>query len=393
MNWKNKNISRLITISQNSIGQILGVFSILLLSLVIVNYHSVELWGAYAELLIWSNFILLFLGFGHYNELLRSFSDSPSTIDQQWMDNLLARSILLVPSLVFIYFIPLFRGMEYLIMGYVFVQFLSQSFKVFIMYHRKFVLQIWIEGLFILGLVTAVFLFLDSLNIRSLLIIMIIAHSFKLLCYGIYFAKDFKKVTVRIKPKILVYSIPFFIPMAVGTVRVKIDAYYGTYFFDLADLSKYQIFISFLALAQMVSSFALTPYIKNFYRAKDTMIVGLQTRFFLFGWVFALAMGLIMFAVISMIYGFSFTPFQYLLGVLFMVPLYLHILLVSEYYKKKKQTKIALFASVVVLLQIVFGYFIILYWAIDGALLIKALGQWAIVIVLWLWIRKTRNRE
>jgi len=393
MDQRKKNISRLKTISQNSISQILGVFSVLILSLVIVKFHSVELWGEYAELLIWSNFILLFLGFGHYDKLLRSFSDSPSTIDQQWTNNILARSILLIPSFILIYFIPLFNGFEYLIILYILIQFLSHSFKVFIMYHRKFVFNIWVESLLNIGLIVSVLYFLKQLDLELLLTILIIAYGFKVLCYGIYFIKGFKGIAIRLQLSQLKYSIPFFIPIAVGTVRVKIDAYYGTHFFSVSDLSKYQIFLSFLILAQMVSSFALTPYIKNFYRAKDSMIIDLQGRFFKFGWIYAIFMGMMMFIALSMIYELTFTFYQYLLGTLFMIPLFLHILLISEYYKKNLQTKIAFFAFIIVVIQIISGYFLISYWSINGALILKVLGQWGIVIILWLWIRKRRVHE
>jgi O-antigen/teichoic acid export membrane protein len=229
------------------------------------------------------------------------------------------------------------------------------------------------------------------LDLEILLTILIVAYGVKALCYGIYFLKDFKQVAIELNLKQLKYSIPFFIPIAVGTIRVKIDAYYGTHFFSVTDLSKYQIFLSFLVLAQMVSSFALTPYIKNFYRAKDTVIIDLQRRFFKFGWVYAVFMGLMMFIALSMIYQLTFTFYQYLLGVLFMIPLFLHILLISEYYKKNLQTKIAFFAFVIVLVQIISGYFLISYWSIDGALILKVFGQWSIVIILWLWIRKRRT--
>ena len=201
MDQMKKNISRLKTISQNSISQILGVFSVLILSLMIVKFHSFELWGEYAELLIWSNFILLFLGFGHYDKLLRSFSDSPSTIEQQWVNNFLARSVLLIPSFVFIYFIPLFNGFEYLIILYVLVQFLSHSFKVFIMYHRKFVFNIWVECLFNFGLILSVLYHLKNLDLELLLTILIIAYGVKALCYGVYFLKDFNQVAIRFNPR------------------------------------------------------------------------------------------------------------------------------------------------------------------------------------------------
>lgn len=123
------------------------------------------------------------------------------------------------------------------------------------------------------------------------------------------------------------------------------------------------------------------------------MIIDLQKRFFIFGWIFAVFMGLLMFIALSMIYELTFTFNQYLLAILFMIPLFLHVLLISEYYKKKKQTKIALFASIIVLLQIVLGYYLIYYWSINGALILKVFGQWGIVIILWLWIKRNRKRE
>lgn len=74
-----------------------------------------------------------------------------------------------------------------------------------------------------------------------------------------------------------------------------------------------------------------------------------------------------------------------------MVPLFLNILLVNEYYKKNHQIKIAYFTSLILIFQLFAGYFLIKYWNITGALLLKVLGQWAIVVLLWFWIKKTKN--
>ena len=264
MDQKKKIISRLKTISQNSISQILGVFSVLLLSYIIVKYHSVELWGEYAELLIWSNFILLFLGFGNHDFLLRSFSNSPSTINQQWVNNILVRCLLLIPAYTLLYFIPIFKDLEILIFLLILFKYLSQSFKVLIVYHRKFTFNIWVELLYNLFLVLIILSILDSLDLKSLLITMIVVQGIKLISYAVFLLKDFHNIKYRLQFKILMNSIPFFIPIAVGTVRVKIDAYYGTHFFSDANLSKYQIFLSFLVLAQMVSSFALHLILRIF---------------------------------------------------------------------------------------------------------------------------------
>jgi O-antigen/teichoic acid export membrane protein len=388
-----KTFKRFKTISLYGLSQLLGVTSILLLSLLVVKFHSVELWGVYAEILIWSNFFLLFLAFGNHDYLLKAFSNSPSTINQQWTNNVLARSLLLIPSFVLIYFIPAFNALEILMMFLLFFQFLSQSFKVLIVYHRKFTLTIWIELAYNIILFILVISLLETLTIKTLLLILVIAQGVRFIGYAAFFLKDFQNIIFRFQYMNIQKSIPFFIPLAVGTIRTKVDAYYGVHFFSIVNLSKYQIFLSFLALAQMTSSFAITPYLKNFYRSKNTLILKVQKQFFIYGWVFALLMCGIMFIVISKIYELDFTDNQYILAFIFMIPLFLHVLLVNEYYKRDKQNKIALFASIVVILQIIAGYFLIKYWDMNGALLLKAFGQWAIVGILWLWIRKTNNND
>ena len=390
MKQKKKIISRLKIISQYGVSQLLAVFSILLVSLIIVRFHSVELWGEYAELLIWSNFFLLFLSFGNHDFLLKEFSKSPSTINQQWTSNLIARSILLIPSFLLIYFIPIFNSLEFLIFILILLQFFNQSFKVLIVYHRKFNYTIWVEIGFNICLFAIIFFTLETIDLKGLIIAIIIAQALKLIGYS-FLLKGFNNIRYHFQFDELKRAAPFFVPLAVGTIRVKVDAYYGTHFFNVSDLSKYQIFISFLALAQMSSSFAITPYLKNYYRSSTSLINKIQRRFFAFGWLFAIAIVVFMYLIISFVYGLDFSINQYILAFIFIIPLFLHVLLVSEYYKKDEQNKIALFASIIVLFQIGLGYFLINKWHINGALILKVLGQWGIVIILWLWIRNKKN--
>jgi O-antigen/teichoic acid export membrane protein len=386
-----KILGRIKTISFYGMSQLLSVFSVLLLSLVIVKYHSVVLWGEYVELLIWSNFFLLFLSFGNHDYLLKSFSKTPSTINQQWSNNILVRSLFLLPSFVLIFFIPIFNKFEILVFLLIFLQFIAQSFKVLIVYHRKFSFNIWVEIGVNIVLFLLVYFQFETFNLKILLISILVSQFFKVICYSFYFLRSFQKIKIKLQVNELKKSTPFFIPLLVGTIRTKVDAYYGTHFFNLSNLSKYQIFISFLGLAQMVSSFVITPYLKNFYRSKNTLINRIQKMFFIYGWIFALLMSGIMFVLISKIYKLDFTLIQYFLAFLFMVPLFLHVLIVSEYYKKGKQNKIALFASIVVALQIILGYFLIKFWNINGALMLKTFGQWTITVILWIWIKQKTN--
>jgi hypothetical protein len=390
MSQKGKYIKRLKTISLFGMSQLLSVFSVLILSYIIIQFHSIELWGEYVEILIWTNVFLLFLSFGNNDYLLKLFSKNPSKINQQWTNNLIARSILLPPSLLLILFIPIFNHLEWIIFIVILFQFLNQSFKSLIVYHRKFILNIFVESSYLLSLIILVFYNLESLNLKLLLQIILISQGLKFLLFSIVLLKYFKYVKVQFQLLELKKSIPFFIPLAIGTFRSKIDVYYGTHFFSVSQLSKYQVFLSFLALTQMASTFAITPYLKNYYRSSNTVIKKIQKRFFVFGWGFAVVATVFMYVIISEIYNLDFTFQQYGLAFLFMIPLFLQVLLVSEYYKRDKQYKIASFASIVVFIQIIIGYFLIKYWNINGALLLKLLGQWGIVIILWFWIKKQK---
>ena len=86
----------------------------------------------------------------------------------------------------------------------------------------------------------------------------------------------------------------------------------------------------------------------------------------------------------------AYSLIQYSLAFIFIIPLFLHILLVSEYYKKEQQYRIALFTSIIVSIQFFIGYYLIKNWSLDGALLVKAFGQWCIVILLWVWIKRRK---
>lgn len=392
MTDRNKIWHRFTTISLYGMSQLMMLASVLLISFVVVRWHSTELWGHYAELLIWSNVILMVLGFGSHDYLLRRFSDAPSKIYQVWTSNFITRGLLLIPALTLVLLLPFFREVIWGMALWVVLYFVNSSFRVLILFHRNFTFNILVEAIYNVVVIGLLFWFLESLDLRTLILAIVIGQGVKTLLFSGFYLGKFKNIKWQYDFKGLSASVPFFIPMAVGTLRMKMDAYYGTWFFDAHDLSKYQVFLSFLMLAQMAGPFVLNPYLKNFYRSGEVLVGKLHKTFFSLGWLLALAMTGVMYVALTFIYEFDFTWEQYALGFAFMVPLMVHTTLVNEYYKKYLQKKIALFSSVLVVLQVVLGYYLIQSFEIDGALLLKVLGQWGIVIALWLWIRNRREK-
>ena len=159
---------------------------------------------------------LLFLSFGNNDYLLKSFSKKPSTINQKWLNNLIARSILLVPSMILIYFIPFFKGIEPLIFTLIILQFINQSFKSLIVYHRKFQLNIIIELLALSLLLSQVILKIEYLSLIIIIKIICFVHFIKLIAFSIFLFKDFKQIKLLVQFSELKKSLPFFIPLIIG---------------------------------------------------------------------------------------------------------------------------------------------------------------------------------
>lgn len=389
---KTKSTNRLKTISLYSISQLLSFLSVFLFSIFIIKFHSTKLWGEYAELLIWTNFFLLFLGFGSNDYLLKQFSKSPSSIFKDWTINIKSRSAFLILTAIIIYFLPIFLTVKLLIFSLIAIQFFTQSFKILILYHRHFKFSILVDVIYNIALISLLLYFKSNLNIRNLILIVISIQSLKFLFYFSYYYKSI--ISLFFKNNInfnhLKYAIPFFIPTVIGTIRVKIDAYYGTYFFDEITLSKYQILLNFLFLAQMISAFIINPFLKNIYRLKDKTTESLHRKFFIFGWFFSIILILFTYVVITYIYNLEFTLLQYGFAYLFTVPLFLHLLLINEFYKKNKQKEVVIIATLIVFPQLFIGYFSIKKWNVDAALILKATTQWIIVFLLWIRLNKTK---
>ena len=201
MNPLKKAKNRIKVISLFGVSQILSILSVVLLSLVIVRFKSVELWGEYAEILIWSNLFLLFLSFGNNDYLLKTFSEFPSKVNQKWLNNILVRSFLLIPSGILIFFTPAFLDIEIDVLLLVLLKFLNQSFKSLIVFNRKFKLNIGVESFFLVTLLLMVILEIEVLNLKILIQLIVIALAVKFLTFLYFFIGDFKNTPVNFQFK------------------------------------------------------------------------------------------------------------------------------------------------------------------------------------------------
>ena len=176
--------------------------------------------------------------------------------------------------------------------------------------------------------------------------------------------------------------------MVLGTIRTKIDSYYGTVYFTKTDLSQYQIFIGLVTLIQMGASYAINPFLKTFYRISNKTRARIEKQFYGIGIASGILFIGVIYLVIEYLYDFSFSKSSYLLAYLFIATLFVHLVLINQFYKENKQIQVAVIIAITAVLQIILGYFVIKTHQTEGALVIKTLGQWAMIIAL-LILRKT----
>lgn len=379
-----KLLTRVKTVSLYGFGQSIPMVAQLIISLLIIKKHSTALWGEYVTLLLWVNFIVIFSYFGNKSYLLKRFSEQPGKIYTTWLSNFSTRFLVFLLIGIFVFFIPLFEPHRILILTWIFLLFYNQAFEVLILYQKDFKFN-FITELVRNSSVVGVLLFFDGkLQLDQFLYIIIGGLVMKAIFYSVYYIKTLQNTKVTFDSQSLIASTPFLIPMVLGTLRTKIDSYYGTIYFTKENLSQYQIFISLIALVQMGAAYMINPFIKIFYRISKKTRTAIEKQFLLLGIGVGVIAIVVIYVIITYVYEFTFSNTSYLLGYLFMVTLFVHLLLINEFYKNDKQTLVAIIIGATALVQITLGYFTIDTYQSIGALSIKVLGQWMVVLALLL---------
>ncbi len=393
MNSIHKLLTRFKVISLYGLSQSITPLGHLLISYFIIKFKSIAFWGSYVEVLIWVNLILLLLSFGNKAYLLKEISKTPAKLYQLWFSNFLNRSILLIPSFLIIIFTPFFNDKIILTCLWLVLLFISQSYQVLILYLKDFKYSLLVEIIFNSSILLFVFLKIDTLDLLEFLSIVVYSNLIKALLFILYYYKKMKGLTFSFSPSELKKNIPYFIPLTLGTVRVKIDTYFANSFFSVSDLGKYQILISFISIGHITTTYFVNPYLKVFFRVSDSIIKRIKRQFFIFGLFYGLAFVIATYFIISNVYLIQFTLANYITVFTFFIPLLFQMILVNQIYKHDQQNLVSYVALFVIFLQLITGYYLIQEQGIQGALLLKAASQWLITVLLWFWFRKAKNKK
>ncbi|MEX0291394.1 MAG: hypothetical protein AB3N14_19980 [Flavobacteriaceae bacterium] len=379
-----KLIRRLELVSLYGVSKSVEPITQLLISYVIIKQNSVDLWGEYVELFLWVNAIAIFSYFGNKNYLLKKFSLAPADSEQLWFTSLISRGLFLIAASILILSIPFFSAYKYPLVLWLVLLFFNQSFDVLVLYNKLFRFKISLALSANIVLILGVLTFVKGLSLEHLLYLIIAKNMIMAIGYCLFYPINYRSLQFRISFQELGNSLPFFLPVLLGTIRTKVDAYYGTIFFSKTLLSKYQIFIGILGMIQLGASFAVNPFLKNFYRISENTVKKITKQYVWIGVLTAIVGVPLLYFVFQTIYGFTFSTHIYAYAFLFISTLFIHILLVNEYYKQHRQVAVVKIIFTVAIIQIFLGYFLIRDHSVDGALLVKILGQCAVVLALFL---------
>ena len=387
-----KLISRLKVISIYGLSQSISPIGKLVFSFLIIRNQSIELWGSYVQVAIWIFLMWVFLSFGNKIYLIKKFSSDPTNIFQSWLTHLTSRSILLVPCFLILFFSPLFKEHLYLYVFWIILLLVTQSFNALVLYFKDFKFSLVVELLSSSVLILGTIVLINSMNLYTILILIVLANSLRAICYIIYYFKEISRLKVHFDFSILSKSLPFFIPIALGTLQFKIDTYFANSFFSISDLGKYEVFVSILGFGQILVGYTISPFLKNFFRLSSKIVNKIMLQFLILGFLYSLGFIFVSHIVLTKIYGLHFSLYNYLIASIFIFPLFIYSLLVNEMYKNNQQKIVSLFVFIIVLFQITFGFITRDNYGFNEALLLKAVGQLLISLILWYWLyRYNRN--
>ncbi len=264
-------INKLKIAIQNSAWQTLPMLTTLLLSLLVVKWFSLSVWGNIVTILVVQQIANGILAWGNKDYLQRELATNPNAFSMSFSQLFLERFLLFALTVTGIYFLGLIDK-EYFISFtlIVFGRFVNQSYDILIIKERRFLLTLFLDFFVLIIQVSWLFFIKqnDIVSLNDLLTVFWLPLLLKSLLLFFIFRKSFQKTIFK---KLLLRNAFFFGMLAIsGLIHSKIDVLVVSKLLDVENLGKYQIIMSFLWCIQSVSMYVSGPFVHHFYRLDET---------------------------------------------------------------------------------------------------------------------------
>jgi len=346
-------------------------------SLLVVRLSSVEVWGSFVAVLIIVNLINHLLYWGNREFLLREYSKAPGSIAQVWQQNVSSRSVFLLPAFIIVWFLPLSLTGILGATGWIIAAFLLQSFEALVIYSRRFTTSLFIELSGLALLLFSIFILQTDLSSELLTPLFAAATSLRAFLMMLVFRHDiFSDFKWTFTQNHIVAAVPFLILGLTGMLQSRTDLYLVTALMGGSDTGFYQIFINMLIYLQTIAAFILQPFLKNIFRLPQKALYKLTLRLTTAGTlIVALAVPFIA-LLINRLYRFDVTGEHIILGMFFVLPIYIYLPLIYKHYKEERTTRVVYINLLGIFANAIGTYFLIPIYGISGALAGSAISQW-----------------
>lgn len=334
-------------VAANSFNSLLVPIFSLALSLLVVRLASVELWGAFVDVMIWVQLAAMVVGWGNKEYLLRAFSRQPAQIAALWQGNLVTRLALLPPAALGLALLgwPALRWQAALV--WLFSLVIAQSHDASVVYRRRFVAAAAVELAATALTVGAVLVLRAGLGVDALVAAFALAAVVRALALALIFRTDVwaglaaHPLPARgryWRPSDLRLAFPFFLLGFTGMLQSRIDLYSVNYFLTPQDVGAYQVFSSFLLYIQALAAYILTPFLKGVFRLGYDAIARVSARLFLFGLLIIGPALLLIYAILTYLYHLPLPVSFYTLGSLYVLPIFYYLPTIYALYKAERQS-------------------------------------------------------
>ncbi len=346
-------------------------------SLLVVRLSAVETWGSFVAVLIIVNLINHLLYWGNREFLLREYSKTPGSIAQIWQQNISSRSVLLLPAFLVAGFLPLSSYGILAAIGWIMAALLLQSFEALVIYSRRFTTSLFIEISGLALLLFGIFALQTDISSELLTFLFAATMAMKALLTILVFRRDIlPNFTWAFSKRHITAAVPFLILGLSGMLQSRTDLYLVTALMSGSETGFYQILINMLIYLQTIAAFILQPFLKNIFRLPQKALYKLTLR------LTAAGMLIVAFAVpllalfIRWLYQFDITNEHVILGMLFVLPIYVYLPLIYKHYKEERTTQVVIVNLLGIMANAVGTYLLIPSYGISGALAGSAVSQW-----------------
>ncbi len=357
-----------------------GIFSFAT-SYLVIRHSSLGLWGEFVYIQGLVLFLFLLSQWGGKEILLREFSKHPAQTRENWHLNVFPRSLLLLSSigLLFVLFpieiaIPCALWLFFLWMG--------KMTEVFSVYQKDFGWLLASE--FMYWIVFACLLFFSfPIGISSMVWASAVATLFKALCL-IWKTRPplFPLILSKPNVRLLKEGIHFLLLGLIGLLEARVDIFCIKKIVGNEAVGSYSVFFTCLLLLKNLPVFFLEPFMKNLFRAKESVFGEIKGQLGIFGF-FLIIFGVFLIGnFCSHFYGLSYSYFFYGAAVLYAWPRYLFTTDIYLLFKQKRELLLVWATLLGLTANVVFDFLWLPAHGVESALFAATLGQWVIFIFL-----------